>query len=233
MSRLRPILRRTAFSLTCGLLLSLASAWLAAAFSTISSSTLHNLNPGDTVPTYIGTPSDWRLRTWHEVRGIGLRYDLVSENQWMGSKLSYDVHSSNRTMLRVTTGWPWPAMQWAAMPDSALPAGAANSPWYAGVELPGKGVIPPGLNRRLPLRPIVVPFVLNTSVFSVVALVLFAGASGLRRAIRRRRAQCPACGYLVENLPKCPECGLATSTSPARDPQSPTPSPAHPPASAP
>jgi hypothetical protein len=197
-------LRRVALTLICGLLLTIASAWLAAAFSDTTQGKLHSLEhePAVAIPAYIGAPQDWHLRTWHECWGPGLRYDLVSECEWMGSTLGMSEHTApNRTLQRMTTGWPLPAMQW----DSSTIANA----WIGGVPLADRPAIGGLVARRLPIRPLPLRFLLDSVSFALAIFALVTTVHGLRTARRRRRGLCTHCGYSLSGLPTCPECGSA------------------------
>ena len=50
-------------------------------------------------------------------------------------------------------------------------------------------------------------FAINTLFYAGVLWVLFCGPFALRRMIRRRRGQCPACAYPIGQSPVCTECG--------------------------
>lgn len=59
----------------------------------------------------------------------------------------------------------------------------------------------------LPVLPIWPGFAVNTVLYAGgLALLSFSSAT-IRRAIRRRRHCCPACGYPVGESPVCTECG--------------------------
>jgi hypothetical protein len=217
---------RAAASIAIGVVATIASAWLAAAFLDAHDGKLHNLQyeNGVAIPAYVGAPQDWHLRTWHELRGPGIRYDLISECEWMGSKLgSSPATAPNRTLQRITTGWPLPAMQYDSNP--------AASAWAGGLPIAGSSKIGGLVARRLPIRPLIVPFLTDAATFALAGFAVLISESAIRTARRRRRGQCPACGYPSAGLPRCPECGAPTS--PAQGLQPPEPSPAHPPASAP
>jgi hypothetical protein len=204
-------------SLALGITLTVAGAWFAAAFLDVHDSKLHALEhePGVDVPACIGAPADWHLRTWYEGRGPGVHYDLVSECEWMGSKLGMSEYTKpNRTMLRMTVGFPLPCMQWASYKDDALPAGADKNPWYMGLYLPGKQLIGKRVERALPLQPVLLPATANVMVYAAAAFILITLVGEARAARRRRRGACVRCGYLANGLATCPECGAATA--PAR-----------------
>jgi hypothetical protein len=197
--------RPIAVSVALGLLLALASAWLPAAFLNVNDGKLHNLEyeKGVAIPAYVGAPHDWTLRTWHTLRGPGIRYDLVSECEWMGSKLGSSPSTApNRTLQRITTGWPLPAMQYDSNP-------VANA-WIGGLPIAGSSTIAGLVARRLPIRPLVVPFLINAAVFALAVFVLLTVSSTIRAARRRSRGLCTHCAYPVSGLATCPECGAAT-----------------------
>lgn len=107
----------------------------------------------------------------------------------------------------------------------------------------GKGILglPPkthglyprgGLNQRVGsfirteswfvYHPIWPGLLINTIVWSLPFLLIFAAASSLRRRSRRRRGLCPHCAYDLRATPPshpCPECGSKSSQS---TPQVPT-----------
>jgi len=63
--------------------------------------------------------------------------------------------------------------------------------------------------RILPLRPLWPGFAVNTLFYAGVLWMMFALPFALRRRLRRRRGQCPACAYPVGQSPVCTECGAA------------------------
>jgi hypothetical protein len=67
------------------------------------------------------------------------------------------------------------------------------------------------LPRVLPLRPILDRFAINTVFFAAVLWSVTLGPVTVRRAVRRRRHRCPACGYPVGESERCTECGAAVS----------------------
>ncbi len=70
-------------------------------------------------------------------------------------------------------------------------------------------VWPSGPNVILPLQPIWVGFVGNTLCYASAWWGLCSTPAPIRRWVRRRRGQCPTCGYdLRGNVAEgCPECG--------------------------
>lgn len=218
----RRCLRRASAFAVAGLALSIAAAWLASIASRVTHSSMHSLrNDAQRLATSrvlggrVRVPDDWTVRTWLERSGPGLRHDTVSECEWVGSALMWsDATSPNRTMIRFSAGWPFPALQltlWDAGPAIALHAPAAL--WRDGVSIPrlssgtgGSGVLNP---RRLPLRPLWIGLAADTLFWSASAWALSAARHAWIRRLRRRRGQCALCGYPRGGLPKCPECGSA------------------------
>ena len=73
-----------------------------------------------------------------------------------------------------------------------------------------------GARILLPLRPLWPGFAINTLFYAGVLWVLFCGPFSLRRMIRRRRGQCPACAYPIGKSPVCTECGADLHQNRAR-----------------
>jgi len=65
--------------------------------------------------------------------------------------------------------------------------------------------------KLLPRHPIWPGFAINTLFYAGVLWVLCCGPFALRRMIRRRRGQCPACAYPIGQSPVCTECGAAVT----------------------
>ena len=80
-----------------------------------------------------------------------------------------------------------------------------------------KGQIPPGtelsdggfwcFGKLLPRKILWPGFAINTVFYAAVLWGLFAGFGFVRRRIRARRGQCPACAYPIGTNPLCTECG--------------------------
>ena len=50
-------------------------------------------------------------------------------------------------------------------------------------------------------------FVFDTLVWGTTVWVVVFALQHTRRKLRRKRGQCPTCGYLVHHRPICSECG--------------------------
>ena len=61
----------------------------------------------------------------------------------------------------------------------------------------------------LPLRPLWFGLLVNSSLYSLLWLLLFVGVAFARQVCRKRVGRCPACGYELRmcKAPGCPECG--------------------------
>ncbi len=121
------------------------------------------------------------------------------------------THDGKRAAHQCRAGWPMMAVtawqtadlvsdQWGMFQHE----GAKELHW--GVEwkdAPPRGIQP----VVLPFCPIWPGFFLNTLVYAVPVAVLFLAIGAIRRLIRLRRNQCPACGYPRGTSPVCTECG--------------------------
>ena len=56
-------------------------------------------------------------------------------------------------------------------------------------------------------------FFLNTIFYTAILWLLFAGPAKVRRIIRGRRGQCPACAYPIGTSNVCTECGRTLPSS--------------------
>lgn len=123
-------------------------------------------------------------------------------------------------------GWPFPCLGHErlviAAPDGVSPATIRT---YWGLDI--------GLerHRHLPLRPLCVPFLLNTGVYGGLVFLTISVPRWSREMrparVRLKRftqfvvfkpelpGSCRHCGYDVQELPICPECGCACQTEPS------------------
>ena len=97
-------------------------------------------------------------------------------------------------------GWPMPALERRLVfPRVIVPSRAQPASPFA-------WALPVG-DARLPLVPTWPGFLVDTLLYTALGLVVLRGLDHLRRARRRRRGRCPACGYPVGSSSTCSECG--------------------------
>ena len=111
-------------------------------------------------------------------------------------------------------GYGWPARSGVSVLRVNV---KAENVWHAisGIETADDGSGTPIPFKVIPVRPIWSGFAINAATFAAVAFVVLFARGVARRAVRRRRGQCVACGYPVESS-ACPECGaVASATEPA------------------
>jgi len=162
-------------------------------------------------------PEGWDIATWRELHGVGLRMDMVSEREWVGSSLILSLNGGpQRTVTHYRAGFPFLALTWVGegsdVPEQNT-TGVARA-WWMGIDVGlaarAGGVPRSGIEPRLPVRPAWPGFALNTLVYGAAALGVITSVGGIRRSRRRRRGLCVRCGYDVGGLAVCPECGTAT-----------------------
>ncbi len=207
-----------AVSLLLGAALTVFVAWGFALFGTFSGGTLH-VNYGGAGPPRpaIAPPEGWDVATWRELHGFGLRMDMVSEREWIGSSLILSLNGGpQRTVTHYRAGFPFLALRWLGEGSDVAEqntTGVARAWWMgidAGLPVRAAGLPRSGIMPRLPIRPAWPGFALNTLLFGTAAggAMLAVGSAWRRR--RRRRGLCVRCGYDVVGLAVCPECGAET-----------------------
>lgn len=224
--------RRLRRSLIIGLLFSLAIPELIAAFllpyswvseaptsqSMKAPTYLGDIAPGLTSAS-VGKPAN---RTSGEalLGGMNIGVDAVSYNYGIDyfdpNFAPWDPTTSDTppfvSLTRFRFGYPFRSLYW----DDLSTGASVNIPAVydyhlkmykrAGVDR-GIGVsfISPG--RRLPIAPIWSGLIFNILFWTILWFVL----TSMRRWVvvyrRKRRGVCLACGYAVEDLKQCPECG--------------------------
>jgi hypothetical protein len=170
---------------------------------------------GQSVPVSMHmVPSSWPLCVRAEQ---GRAWGRTETQAYYGTEGPHYYSGAEHMLVHMQTGWPMRAMEsWMTLD---MPAGA---PWQSknhfgfriGDLAPRGRPYPERPFRRIPLRPDMPGFAVNTVTY---ALVLFAAArlvTWARGALRRRRGQCARCGYDIAGLAMCPECG-SPSGSPA------------------
>lgn len=106
------------------------------------------------------------------------------------------------------------AAMWSTMKaTAATPDGFGSWRVLEGISLdppPAPGTFATSIPRTLPVRLILIGFVVDSAGFSTAWWALFITIGALRRQVRRRRGRCAACGYdrqSIESTRPCPECG--------------------------
>ena len=173
---------------------------------------------------------DWNVQT---SRGFGWQYIgifLADHNfeelsamikRWASRSIAIPDHTSWPALLdRIEAGWPMKALFGEQVVHSFQNLrNAENTPparkqriQYAFAFLPPE-IVPSGdpMFRYLPLRPMWPGFLVNSLLYGAILRLLVGGPLLLRRFIRGRHGQCPACGYPVGVSAVCTECGRAVS----------------------
>jgi len=114
--------------------------------------------------------------------------------------------------LKMSSGTPLPAFtaEYRAVGDDLL------DPLWSWTSSVGFAIRYQRDWRFLPFAPLWPGFAINTLFYAGVLWMLFCGPFALRRMIRRRRGQCPACAYPIGQSPVCTECGAAVTLSTGR-----------------
>ena len=116
------------------------------------------------------------------------------------------------TLAQQLYGWPFRSLARDSCNKEGFsdwPVGPRRVQGWRGGWMPGED------SRRLeplilPLVPLPIGFTLNSVLFATAG---YGAAHAYRRARasrRARRGRCTQCGYPVEQLAKCPECGTPT-----------------------
>ena len=104
-------------------------------------------------------------------------------------------------------GWPIRSMEGLVWQASERPI-TYDAAW----------ALPSDTSPTLPailLRPIWPGFAINTLFYATILWLLIPGPFALRGFIRRKRGQCPACGYPAGESAVCSECGKELRLMPA------------------
>ncbi len=82
--------------------------------------------------------------------------------------------------------------------------------WW-GIEIPAKSKKPYVNDDVLPLYPVFVGFILDALLYACVVWIFIIIAKFAHRYYREVHGLCRACGYDIQDLDRCPECGKTTS----------------------
>ena len=111
---------------------------------------------------------------------------------------------------RLSAGFPAHALRSDRtdfFPLNGTPASPIGA-WH-GVPIPA--VIPRRDFNTFPIRPRPLGFALDTAVYGGLAFAVSTVPGFVRRRVRRRRGRCVACGYELQGLVPCPECGARST----------------------
>ncbi len=129
------------------------------------------------------------------------------------------VLHEGRSATRFAGGWPLRALHgWTSTRRD--PAGPGKLVANSGLIEPPGFLRPASVPlhsspRRLPVRPILPGFLLNTIVAAAIVFLVFFSWREVRRLRRGHAGRCVACGYdLAGNTGFCPECGRGRTLSP-------------------
>lgn len=144
------------------------------------------------------------------------------------NELGFCQSGPDRCQLRTAVaGWPCPALlgerrrissrAWDESATRWQEINVRESTWWAltlADDAQAAARFGPGENPRiLPLRPLWPGFLFNTLANAAVLTVPVGAVLARRLTVARRRSRrlaegcCPACGYRLNGLAKCPECG--------------------------
>ncbi len=184
-----------ALCLLLGVVVNVSVAWACAVWCRIDS------RAPETKPT-VSSASVWQRRA-----GTGWPDRPDDFNQWeyFGAtlQLGYSFVPGRGVYQAAVEsfGWPVRSLAWDFWDSpatgmrygSVLPRDPSPPTYDSGV--------------MVPIRPVWRGFALNTIFYATILWLLIPGPFVLRRFIRRRRSQCPACGYPAGESAACTECG--------------------------
>lgn len=122
--------------------------------------------------------------------------------------------TSAETLTVFNVGWPWRAFQTGVHHTDS--PGRTTTPMVSltgGLTLWTNGGQEHLDRFALPLFPLWPGFFLNTLVFAAGLAVLWHVPVSVRRMSRRRAGRCLGCGYNIDRLETCPECGRPGGTT--------------------
>jgi hypothetical protein len=180
-------------------------------------STYWQRTPRATNPFTHASPDDW----WnddlgHKVPGSSAAHSLDHLIKAIASAPTVDLSrmdinwSRDADVWLVRAGWPFPCVrhvdvqgQGVVTSDPTVPTNPLGS-WFT-------------VTTLLPIRPLWPGLAWNTLIYAATWFSVLFGAYQFwrtaRSTLRRRRNQCPACGYSLAGVATnlCPECGKSSS----------------------
>ncbi|MEM9372020.1 MAG: hypothetical protein AAGA55_00110 [Planctomycetota bacterium] len=208
-------------------------AWIPALWAstgTFASLAMSNTNnPTDAAGIWRGrVPAEWGPRPLstttigigrarpNGVRIVGsrIRYvqgDHLGVSTGAATGPTFSTTGAGRLLDQYEIGWPWKIMMSVGSEDNRPSASAGAARWYdRGIAVPAFEPLGMKPDRTIPVRPIWSAFALMfVSWIMVLALAVLAwkAPSRIRRHRRNRRGLCRECGYNIDGMDGCPECG--------------------------
>lgn len=205
-------------SLLLGAVVNIAIAWSLAAFVGVPPPPARQIPPAQP-PTWPGQVSDW----WPEPNEvhIGRWWCCTTVHAFAHSVRRWEdlnaLTKASEAMLSCNlyiAQWGWPMrsleFQWPHSQNMLVSIWLFKRPTEAALRtgLPVSTSITRSPERtHLPLMPVWQGFVVNSLAYSAIIAASLLAPGAARRARRRRRGQCLACGYELAGLAMCPECG--------------------------
>lgn len=166
---------------------------------------VERIRPGDP-ESYEGGPRGWQERLvvkWANglARQGTLESRFITASGWPALAFWCELDVENPVMVGSPRSGPFAIRSVGAFNIDSVPGPES----FARFSEDGYACL------ALPCRPIWSGMALNTAVYSLTFLLLFASAASFRRAVRLRAGRCLRCGYdLIRTIgPLCPECGDA------------------------
>ncbi len=229
LTRARAILVRLLTVMTLGLATTVAVAWSLAAWLPHTHLRWRKNLVGD--PAHFITIFEFSRpgmvrRDWRAgyVAGTALWSDLYPMSTLkLGSKtvvhdrswgdLPADLAHPSRTSTGAEDARGWPLLcLWCSINEPVIESGVLGSPSRDGIVLSRPSSSTSVANVRiLPLRPIWRGLAADAGVYACAWVLVIPTFHIVRAAVRRRRGQCPQCGYDLARHrgAVCPECGGA------------------------
>ena len=214
---------RIAIAVLLGLLLNFAAAVSCSLWGSVESTCEWELGDKPKGETPMPIPEAWLVPQspqtlgiwgkWFQYEGVGVtKWALSVSEQFAGGSGGVAEHGLGYWRA----GFPMRTLEGTVLVDTrggwkAERRWAVEAPSWT-LERPGdiSGGPTPWVGNFIPLRPLLVGTIVNTALYSVLALGLLLIPRAIRRSSRERRGLCPSCGYPRHGLATnaaCPECG--------------------------
>ena len=166
--------------------------------------------PGPRTPLP-GNATKEEIEAWISGVALPVKHEVVSVPYW--SRTSTPPIESDDEAPGVwedARGWPMRSLVWHLVRQT--PDALEAHLWAFDL---GGTQGPVGLPRALPLRPILIGFVVNSLLYATCLWLMISVPLDVRHMIRRKRGRCIKCGYDLRGASGggcegCPECGVPT-----------------------